>query len=254
MSLQAMVWALKQAPVTDASAHLILIGLADHAHDDGTGSYPFRETLAAYARCSLRTVASKLRLLEDMGVIRRGDQQLVAHYRPDRRPVVYDLNYGVQDLHVVTEDDGCGPDDMQYAAPRQGNDVQNQVERGAESGTNDVQLSAHRTVLNHSKEPLNSPADQKSASQDDDGFDEFWNAYPKSERLVVTRAAYEAALKKADRHVILQGAFGYARKVRQENTEARFVATSANWLREERWNDSYPEPVTPKRPWCAVAD
>ena len=119
-----MSWALKDAPVPDPVAHLILIGLADHAADDGSNARPSRATLADYAHVTARTVGTKLKLLEESGVIRRGDQQQVAHLRSDRRPVVWDLNLaamrgdspdGGKDFPVVDDetDDGRNP-----ASPR----------------------------------------------------------------------------------------------------------------------------------------
>lgn len=138
MSIEAMVWALNKAPVTDSAALLVLLGLANHANSEGQDAFPSRETLSHYARCSIRTVAVKLKALEDGGIIRRGDQQKLAHLRPDRRPVNYDLNYDVQDLHPVGS----------------GYDVQDRDERGAESGntagspaSNGVQPSAHKPSL-----------------------------------------------------------------------------------------------------------
>jgi hypothetical protein len=91
-----MVWALKKAPVpaNDPVAHLVLIAYADHANDDGTAAWPSVATVAGYARCSPRTVHTKLRLLLDHGLIRPGDQQLVDHLPANRRPVVYDLVMG----------------------------------------------------------------------------------------------------------------------------------------------------------------
>jgi hypothetical protein len=139
VSIEAVAWALNDAPVKDASALLVLIGLANHAARDGKGAYPSRETLSVYARCSVRTVAVKLKVLEESGVIVRGDQAHVAHLRGDRRPVVYDLNYDVQILHPV----GSGYE----------NDVQTEVERGEAGGNNDVQVSAHKPSLEPKDEP-----------------------------------------------------------------------------------------------------
>lgn len=103
------MWALKKAPIpeSDPLAQLVLIGLADHAHGDGTSAWPSIATIAAYARCSRRTVQNKLRVLEEAGLIWRGDQQLVAHHRADRRPVVWNLAVnGVQEVHPV-DNTGC---------------------------------------------------------------------------------------------------------------------------------------------------
>jgi hypothetical protein len=91
MSLEAMIWALKVADVRDPVAKLVLIGLADHANDDGTATWPAQSTLATYAGVTVRTVYTKLAVLVDCGVIRPGDQRLVEHIRADRRPHVWDL-------------------------------------------------------------------------------------------------------------------------------------------------------------------
>lgn len=92
MSLRAMLWALNEAPVDDAQSVLVLLGLADNADEDGRAAWPSVATLAERARCSPRTVHRHLSALKAAGVIREGDQTLVAGLRPDRRPVVYDLN------------------------------------------------------------------------------------------------------------------------------------------------------------------
>jgi len=93
MSLQAMVWALKTVDLTgDPIAKLVLLGLADHAQADGSASWPTQKVLAEYANVSARTVRTKLRSLEELGLIQPGDQEIVSHIRADRRPPVYDLN------------------------------------------------------------------------------------------------------------------------------------------------------------------
>lgn len=87
-----MVWALTKAPVADPVARLVLVGLANHAGPDGRGARPRQATLAEYVGVSTRTVRTKLRLLEDLGLIREGDQRTVAHLDANRRPVVWDLD------------------------------------------------------------------------------------------------------------------------------------------------------------------
>jgi hypothetical protein len=157
-------WALREAPVTDTSAVLVLVGLANHASDEGTDAYPSRATLARYARCSVRTVQTKLNLLEKEGVIRRGDQQKVAHLRGDRRPVVYDLNYAVKKVHPVDDvQDLPAENDVQDLHPVAVDDVQNLhpvadgvqsvQERGEIYDTDGVKRVAHKP----SNEPSNEP-------------------------------------------------------------------------------------------------
>lgn len=134
MSIRAMSWALKDAPVSDPVAHLILIGLADHAEDDGSNARPSQALLADYAHVSVRTVGYKIKKLSEDGIILRGDQQQVAHLRADRRPTVWDLNlnmvraqvlkqrtHDLQNLHT----DAPGSYDLQPVADRKPDDLQN---------------------------------------------------------------------------------------------------------------------------------
>ncbi|GEL48298.1 hypothetical protein CHO01_34140 [Cellulomonas hominis] len=74
MTILTMVWALRKAPVpaNDPVAHLVLIAYADHANDDGTAAWPSVATVASYARCTPRTVHTKLRLLLEHGLMRPG--------------------------------------------------------------------------------------------------------------------------------------------------------------------------------------
>lgn len=91
MSVHALTWALEDAP--DVPPHLVatLLGLANHAAEDGRGSYPSQARLARYTRKGERNVRRDLDALEGLGLIRRGDQRYTAHLPPDRRPVVWDL-------------------------------------------------------------------------------------------------------------------------------------------------------------------
>ena len=92
MSFQASSWALRDAPVGgDMTARMLLMVLAEFANPDGRGAYPSVETMSKLMRKSERTVRANLAKLEDMGVIRRGDQRLVDHLRGGYRPVVWDL-------------------------------------------------------------------------------------------------------------------------------------------------------------------
>lgn len=91
MSFLATEWALGYSPTADPYETLILVALANHADDLGCGAYPGQATLARSARCDERTVRRRLASLEKRGVIARGDQRLVRHISPDRRPVVWDI-------------------------------------------------------------------------------------------------------------------------------------------------------------------
>ena len=93
MSVAAVDWALRRAPAgADASARLVLVYLADRADDEGRDAFPSIATLVEQSHLSRSTIKRILRRLEEQGLISRGDQLKVAHYRIDRRPVVWDLH------------------------------------------------------------------------------------------------------------------------------------------------------------------
>ena len=52
------------------SALLLLLAIADHAHDDGTGAWPSQKTLATKTRLSVRQVRRLLEQLEARGELR----------------------------------------------------------------------------------------------------------------------------------------------------------------------------------------
>lgn len=92
MSVQAVTWALQTAPCGNQYfARLLLVTLADFAHPDGTAAFPSVPSLVAQLDCSESGVRKTLKLLEEQGLIRRGDQSLVSNYRAGHRPVVWDL-------------------------------------------------------------------------------------------------------------------------------------------------------------------
>ena len=92
MSVDAVAWALRWAPVANAQEHVLLIALADRADEFGRAAWPYQDDLAARGRCSIRTARRHLAAMEKRGLIARGDQRLVAHLRSDRRPIVWDLD------------------------------------------------------------------------------------------------------------------------------------------------------------------
>lgn len=91
MSIEAINWATEFAPPLPSQLLPTLTALAKHADRDGTGAYPSVPRLAALACKSERSVRRDLRQLEELKLIRKGDQRLVQHLPADKRPEVYDL-------------------------------------------------------------------------------------------------------------------------------------------------------------------
>jgi hypothetical protein len=91
MSLDPMVWVIKDAPLRDVYELAVMIVLAEEATEDGRNALPSVSTLAERARCDRRQVQGILRELTARGVIGLGDQSKALYIRADRRPTVYDL-------------------------------------------------------------------------------------------------------------------------------------------------------------------
>lgn len=131
MSIQAMAWAIEQAPVTDATARHVLLCLANYADQEGRAAFPAVGRLCQDTGLSTRTVRAKLDMLEKGGHIRRGNQKIVAAYidRSDRRPVCYDL--------VLSKT-------VQGNAERGAGAAGRKSARGANDDTNGVQMTTER--------------------------------------------------------------------------------------------------------------
>lgn len=99
MSIRVISWALNDAPVKSPTEAIVLVAMADTAHDDGTDSRQAVSTIAKKSRVSARTVQRVMRDLEERGLIKLGDQRTVQHFPVNHRPVVWDLaieNRGVK--------------------------------------------------------------------------------------------------------------------------------------------------------------
>jgi hypothetical protein len=91
MSLDAMVWAVKDAPVADVEEHAVLTVMADEADEAGCGVLLATGTIAKRARVSTKTAQRRIDDMLARKVLGLGDQTRAAYIRADRRPVVYDL-------------------------------------------------------------------------------------------------------------------------------------------------------------------
>ncbi|KFI39813.1 cryptic prophage protein [Bifidobacterium actinocoloniiforme DSM 22766] len=172
MSVQAMSWALRDAPVgADSTGRLILVILADFARPDGSGAYPSVETVSRIARVSPRCVRQHLSRLKEAGVIRAGDQRILSHIRADRRTTVWDLCMtpaGESGMSVEREraiDEELGQDGVNERAARETDGVKagssRQIPRGEESRRHGV----NQPSPNPLEEPLlNTPVAPKGAA------------------------------------------------------------------------------------------
>lgn len=228
MSLRAIVWALEEAPVDDPQAVLVLIALADRANSDGTAAFPSHEWISQRARCSVATVKRRLTMLEQDGLICRGDQGILAatSIPANRRPIVWNLDLRqvrVSDQEPVRQ---LTPDTLTAQPGQLGS-----------SGQDGRQLTAElQTVLNH-PEPSITPAVGEQ-------FETWWTAYPRKTAKANARKAFVKAIKKVDPSELLRCTEAMASDVKAKGTEERFIPHGATWLNGERWQEFSQEQLT----------
>ena len=220
MSIRAITWVMDEAPVDDARQLLILYALADHAHDDGTCAWPSQERIAERARCSTRTVRRHMQLLEEQGLIWRGDQQHVAHIRIDRRPIVWDLN-----LNKTRADKMTGrtsgverPDTRDQAGGHLGSSGRTQL----------CPTNRPKPSMNH-PEPLSSSSDEQRL------FDEFWKYYPRKGAKRKAEEKWGIAIVDTDPQLIIEGAKKY--RDQTNGVDRTYVKLPSTWLNQRCWED-----------------
>jgi hypothetical protein len=86
-------------------------------------------------------------------------------------------------------------------------------------------------------------SDNKTGNDADEGFDEFWKAYPvrlgdRGKKLA--SKAYKAATKRSSKQTILQGAIAYADFCNSEKrTGTPYVKLASSWLNQDGWSENY---------------
>ncbi|QEC49662.1 hypothetical protein FSW04_20160 [Baekduia soli] len=73
MSVRVMSWVFDHSDVEHRGDLLVLLVLADHAHDDGTSAFPSVATIGKKARLTRRGAQLALRRLEASGAIAKDE-------------------------------------------------------------------------------------------------------------------------------------------------------------------------------------
>lgn len=107
--------------------------------------------------------------------------------------------------------------------------------KGCNLAPETVQPGLHPNVITN--ELLNGKA-QRASADPADGFEEFWQAYPRRVAKANARTAWRAAVKAASPQLIIAGAVRYASDPNlPTGTDVQFIPHPATWLRGERWGD-----------------
>ena len=86
--------------------------------------------------------------------------------------------------------------------------------------------------------PKNQLKKESVKPQNESGFQDWYEAYPRHVSKAHALKAYRAASKKTDRATLIAGAKAYAASVKDKDAE--FIAHPATWLNGERWLDEPP--------------
>jgi len=70
VAIECMVWALEQEGLK-TNEKFVLLGIANHAHPDGTRAFPSLETIARYTALSVSTVQRTIKSLCDQGFLEK---------------------------------------------------------------------------------------------------------------------------------------------------------------------------------------
>jgi hypothetical protein len=286
VSLEAVAWVLNDAPDLPAHCVGVMVGLANHADPDGKGAFAAQGRLSGYSRKTDRQVRRDLEQLESLGLIRRGDQRLVAHIPADKRPIVWDLAMDrrieerpvdVTDPYGVDEpvDNSKRPDarvraDVHDRTPTTGRRSPGGRKRPDAHVPPDIDdrtsmaerpdVHVLQTVLEPKATTTTSRASADAAAPQTEAqprqrkpdplarFDEFWKIYPKKKAPDAAKKAFAKAVSNgADPQAIIDGAIAYALECRMK--EPQYVKYAQGWLNDGRWQD---EPDRPPAPPSAI--
>ena len=257
MSIEAVSWALNTKRVATPMQRLVLIAVANHADKRGQSAWPSQETLAEYCCCSSRTIRRQLSELEESGIIRRGDQRLVSHFRGGYRPVVYDVDLGGDE---PANNSGRGRTSATDLRPDNLSRLDTGVHRGRTSATLRPDTGVLRTVLEPSIEPsisnslpscASDPVDNSAASctavaalgdpqagtptqtkpskrQLDDEFEKFWSLVARKRGKQQARKSFEKQRRTHDLEFIC----------------SQLTKAQAEWIRTGREPEYWPHPST----------
>lgn len=243
MSVKLMTLVFEESEAR-GNERLVLLAIADEANDDGKGGYPGFELLAHKCRLPKTTVRRAVDRLEERGELRV--------FRPEKRGrghiTRYEVTLGEKRAKVAQLED---------------------EEKRAEKGQNGPQRAAEPTLTSDDDEyavrETRNAKDTHSRELLNEGFERFWDAYPRKTAKGSARSAWPKAVAKEAQRVIAPLGPGYnlpewrqsraidvivggARHYAHDpNREDAYTAHASTWLNGERWHDP-PLPPRPGRP------
>jgi DNA-binding transcriptional ArsR family regulator len=258
----------------DTTARHVLQVLAEHARPDGSNAHPSVLRIQYRAGYDRATVQRALRRLEKGGLIKKdGSVDGRTRYR-----LAMDLRRPPTDwkqLEIEAEAErSAAAERKRRSRAKHVTHAESVTVTHGESVTNDVTHSKsgrHASEVRdvtHSKsgrhalnaaQTTNQPPEQPPTTKDSSSapvsqaeedlteFGNFWLLHPKSRDRERTLAEWRIAVASGvDPKKITAAAKAYARE--QAGQPIKYIKTSANWIRDGRYNDVFPPEPEPGRP------
>lgn len=201
MSIEAVSLVLNNSRAT-GRAKLVLLGIANHLGDQG--AWPSISTLARYANASERSVKRDIQELVQLGELKVELQNAPTKHQ-------YKTNLYWITISSGVTDSASGVTDW--------------VSRGDSSGKSGVTAVGTQNIIRTIREP--------SLKSDLEGFDAFWNLYPKKVAKADALKAWNKATKKktADELIALTKAYSESKLPDQQ-----YIPYPASWLNKELYD------------------
>ena len=186
---------------SDGRARLVLLAIADHQGE--IGAWPSIATLARMVNASERSVQRDIKHLEAIGELRVEVQN--APTRSQYKSNLYWVNLPSVARGVTN------------ATP------------GVTDSASGVTAGGVQTLI----EPL--PKDKLTHAQNEELFQEFWNAYPRKLDKAKAFRAFKSAMKRAKFEDILAGVIAYRNDPKRDPDFTKYPAT---WLNNDAWENA----------------
>jgi hypothetical protein len=225
--------AVKRRVVGSPTAKAVLLLMADNASDDGTGIWTSKGNLARDLEMGKRTVQMAIQSLIDIGVVKEVGQKpckngFTVEYRIDLKALIARPSTRAADAPVTRAGD----------AP-----VQEMHPYPCSSRTPTRAGDAPKPPLEPPLEPSIARDGLFDALEEpkskDDGFEDFWRAYPRKEAKAAARKNWAKAIQKAPASVIIAAAERYSQRPVES---VKFLKFPQGWLTDERWRDEEQAP------------
>ena len=239
-TIMAQCWPLQMPPTPKA----VLISLADNANDQGH-CWPSLGTIAMRTCFSERAVQNAIKWLEDHGVVKanrtngRHTTYILApnEYQPAQEML------GLVDDNPRTSSTPAGdapPQEMRQTPAADAWDPRTRCVPPPQ----EVPTNRHRTVNEPSlnRQPAQTkPLKPKTSKATAEGFDTFWQAYPRKKSMVDAKKAWQKLNPGSDLQAEILRALERARQTADwRKDDGQFVPYPATWLNKKRWLDELP--------------